>query len=789
MRSWTTYLCWLGVLCRNMCAWIRQVRNMQTYRALCAALGTKNAPRIFSRWWVVGVWVWVWIGGGGFQRSLAQQANPGTRGVLLKEKAKKGKPENTPRKEQPTTRPTKALEPPWADSVLPWHKRQRRRRPVMRRAKPPVLPAPQVLSIQALLEGLNTRDWWRQSLLIDELYRRGKPAQQAAYHAFQHHTQLRVRLLSAMVLSRFRDERPMPVLIRWSQEWFDHPNPTLTGIFLSYRDIAIRWIRQSFAQSPRPHHLLTTMSLMQQRWILPTVRTWFLRGDARKHQLARQALSQYDHDTVVQQVEMMLKTYPSATLRSALYRIVMFCEHSRALWLLIRGLQDRDDGIRFLVRLSLQDKAELVYRSRSQHITQPPQGEYRRDPGTWMLWWKRNEHALDVGYRERHNQSLQGISKEDGQKVLLLYRTLHPMFGYGRMPILIHDARWKNPPSPVPGKVWNIGLSPKAFAELLRQGQQLDFFRWPRQMGSLRDITVIAEGKSRRVSLGMIRHLGFERWEQEFIRLSRQAKVYLHFEDYFRRKDESDVVRENRVGQWAYRSADDMVLESWGDEKQWKPLADIEGLFGVLSDILQYLPGRTRLNALDIWGQQMRFFSLLFGSRSQSSFTRDQLSKSRRMRDFQLQGIGVIYLMEDKIEQMLFDFTRILLPQASRFAPPSGTKIPLLSALAQVFDDSDIRVTKLVVEQGKPHRLFVRYKARDFHTVLHVLARLALRSAGDRILRFRSNPSGEVDRDTFSLVVQMQWEMLEPLLAPRTIPNSLRVKARTNHNIFEPLYR
>ena len=96
---------------------------------------------------------------------------------------------------------------------------------------------------------------------------------------------------------------------------------------------------------------------------------------------------------------------------------------------------------------------------------------------------------------------------------------------------------------------------------------------------------------------------------------------------------------------------------------------------------------------------------------------------------------------------------------------------------------------KLTLERGTPHRLTARWKTRNCHTLLTSLAQLAAHSRGDRLRALRINASGQADRGTFELIVQMQWEMHQPVQAPKTLPSFLKVDPYKGHDPFRPVYR
>lgn len=665
-------------------------------------------------------------------------------------------------------------------------KRRRRRR---RRRKPTTLPSPTKLTLRELIDELNRKDWEHQAKVLDEIAKKGKKGHQALYKAFQSHKKLRVRLVSLFGLARLKDKRPIPQMIAWANAWWDHPMPLLTGAFLSYGSLARPALIKALKTTSKPHFFLRALSMMQDPALLPFLRQHLQSQNTAVQKLAKQALLQYPDKVIMEQIDLLLKAKVSSLLRSQLFRIATFRNEAKAFPVLIKGMQDSNSSIQFLARLSLEDKAEQVYKALPKQVTAPPRGLARKDFRSWIQWWSSNQRVITEWYVNKQSQQLASVPLKDPKNTVLVYRTLHPMFSYGRMPILVHDVRNKKPKAPQKGKIWTLALPSKKFAALLKDLQASKFAQWPQKMGYIRDITVVRGDKSRRVSIGMIRYLPFEKMEREFIRLSSKLKLVLHYKDYYKRKDDADVVKDGHVGLWAFRDYDQMTLQEWTPANKWKPLADLEGLFGTLKDVVRYMPGRTRLIYLDILETRMRFSSLLYGSRSQSRYTRDGLGRSRRMQDFVAQGIGVTYLMTDKIEQMIFDFKRRYLPFTSRFAKPTGKRIPLLPALTQVFQHNDIKLLKLSIEPAKIHRLFVRFKARDMYTSLIILARLAMISAGDRVLRYRVNQSGEADRDKFPVIIQLQWEMEGPIAPPKQAPSSLQLDKRPNHSMFVPVYR
>lgn len=666
----------------------------------------------------------------------------------------------------------------------PTKRRRRRRRP-----KPKPLPIPSKLSLKQLIEELNRKDWKHQADVIDAIIQKGKTGHAALYKAFQSHKKLRVRMVALFGLAKLKDKRPIPSMIKLGESWWDQPMPILTGAFLMFGKLAEHALIKAVSTSNKPHFFIRVLGMMQAKKALPIFRKYMIGGNKQVIKLCKQALLLYSDGVVLEEISKLLKLQISPMLRSQLFRIATFRNHPKAFPVLIKGMQDGSSSIRFLVRLSLQDKSDEVYRALRKVVSPPPRREARKDFRSWIQWWSTNQRPITEWYVQKQTSELKKVPSIDPKNTALLYRTLHPMFSYGRMPILVHDSRLKKPKSPQKGKVWHLPLPPKVFAKLLNSLQANKFSSWPQKMGYIRDITVVRGNKTRRVSVGMVRYPPFEKVEREFIRLSKKLKLVLHYKDYYKRKDDADVVRKGSVGLWAYRPWDVMTLQEWTPLKKWKPLADLEGLFGTLKDVMRNMPGRTRLIYLDILEKRMRFSSLLFGSRSQSRYTRDALDKSPRMTNFVAQGIGVTYLMTDKIEQMIFDFTRRYLPFTSRFAKPRGPKVPLLKALSKAFTHREIKLLKLTAETGKVHRLFVRFKSRDIYTTLIIIARLAMMSAGDRVLRFRANQSGLPDRDKFPVIIQLQWEMVGPIFPPKKAPYSLRLDKRPHHSMFVPVYR
>jgi hypothetical protein len=652
------------------------------------------------------------------------------------------------------------------------------------------------LELPRLLARLEQREWDKQVAVIAELSRR-EQKQSTQVRNFlldavqQKKQHLRVRLLAAQVLARFGDLRALPILLKLAERLYDQPTPLLSGVLLTYGQKAVPALLKAVNHSRYPHISLQVLGWLRVPDALPQIEVHLMASQQQLRQIALEALLQYPKQTILAMIGRIFQRESDVDLRSSLVRIIAHLDAAEAVALLVGRMRDPHDSIRFLSRLSLEDKAGKLHRDGANKISAPPKDKESREPLEWERWWQHNKKAVHNFYRQHHAQTvLQQMPQGNRQEVLLLYSTIHPLFSYGRMPILIHDARWQDPPSPIEGKVWRVALPPEKFEDLLERLDHSGFFNWPQDLGHIRDLTVYEGQNYRKVSLGMLRYLAFELIEQEIVTASSKAGLNLQYNDFYYRLDESDLVGEGQIGQWAYRKADLLHLRPWTPRKQWKPLADLEGLWATMRDVLNFLPSRTRLIYIDTVGQRMRFGALLYGSRAQSRYTLEGLSRSRRLSKFNLQGISMIYLVRDKVEQMIFDFVRYSLPHGSRSnRRMQASEIPLLDALVEVWRDPDVQLQDLRIQQGRPHRLVVRFKARDTYALLQCLARLALQSSGDRVLAFRINHSGLPDRDKYRLIVQLQWEMLSTIALPKQVPYSFQLLPKAAQDIFQPVYR
>ncbi len=643
------------------------------------------------------------------------------------------------------------------------------------------------LSTRQLIERLRTRHWVKQMLLVDELVRRGEKARQQLYKALSH-PHLRVRLLVAAVLAKLGDDRAIPMLLEEAHRLFDQPALLLQGVFFEYGPKIEPFLIEAMNRDSHRHIFLRILSLLRSPKILTEIAQLLHSPKKRERSFARYLLSRYPAKRQLHVVAKVLQKKLTADIRAELLRFVSYQEDIHAIDILLAHRQDPNESIRFLVRLSLFDKANNLANDIDTFKLMPPP-KANASQALWQRWWKRYRPQVARWFTNPRHQPLKFIPQDGYRRTLLLYRTIHPMFGYGRMPILIHDARWKNPPAPMKGKLWRYPMPPKAFHQLVAELHRLKFFQMLPNSGQFRDLTAYYNGQKYKVSVGDFRYLAFERLERHFLKIAQKLKLGLFFNDLYRRPDEYDISREGKIGQWAFRSYDRLTPPRWSKRKTWRPLADLESTFAMLKDLFFALPTRTRLVSIDMQGASVRLTTLLFGTRLQSRRTFKRLERTRRLQSLTSVGIGVIYISQDKIEQFILDAHRMLIPNSLQKNPQQRQKLDLFTLLSQALPRSLAKVLHFSVSGEKPMRLSLMLKVKDSFSVLKILRRLALSSRGDRILKFRLNPSGEPDRSHYRLILQMYWEMLAPVKAPKRIPEFLKIREKLDHEPFEPIYR
>lgn len=706
---------------------------------------------------------------------------------------------STSRKAPTARRPLKL--PPafkeWTFPKLKEMKRKRReelRKRRKKRRRPPIFRVPTFKpslahdkrALRKIVQWLKKRDWHVQHSLIRQLSTLQGHTTSVLREAL-HDPHLRVRLLAARILAERKDLSAMPVLLKIAERLYDQPTPLLLGAWIAYGSLAERSILGAFKTLKHPHILLRALGFLRSSKGRTFLARYLCSPDPDLQKIAKEAVERYDVHDRVWIIRQTRAHRPTASMRSDFVRILSFSHTAPSFEMLIQYLSDSNSSIRFLARISLKTLIQQLHRTAPKRIPAPPQG---RKAKIWKNWWKIHHQAVrKYLQKQRTKTQLVKIPLRDIRRVRIFYRTVHPIFGFGRMPLLIHHISWKKAPAPIGGKVWRVGLKTDEFKALLRSFKTYGFLKWTPQMGRMRDITVYTGTQSHRVTIGMTRHTPFERLERKLLQLAKRAKLGLHFKDFYNRRDEADIVLEDQVGLWAYTSRDRLPLRTWTPRKKWTPGAEIENTWSALRDTIRYIPSRTRIISLDVSHNRYRYVTLLYGPRVQSRLTRDGLLRARRFSSFKLRGLGLIYLSEDKIEQMHFDLKRSTLPHKSRSSLVTSKRISIFNMLTKVWDKRTSKIMEFRVKAGTPHRMFIRFRTRNARTLVQTLSRLALHSQGDRLLGLRINLSGAVDRATFKLVVQMQWEMMAPVPAPQRLPNTMQNVLHKRYQTFQPAYR
>ena len=197
--------------------------------------------------------------------------------------------------------------------------------------------------------------------------------------------------------------------------------------------------------------------------------------------------------------------------------------------------------------------------------------------------------------------------------------------------------------------------------------------------------------------------------------------------------------------------------------------------------------------SLDLLRDRIKAVTVLFGSRALTRLTMESYRKSRRFTKVKYGGVGIIELAHDRLEFMGADLVR------RRIATSSGTSIrrpaiPALAAVGQAVAHPGVRLTRLRYGLGggpMPHRFYLRLRVADTPALMAFLARLAVRSAGERVFALRVNPSGFADRDRFPLVAQLQIQLRGGRKAPARLPYSFRGlgKRSRTEDPFTPVHR
>lgn len=702
---------------------------------------------------------------------------------------KKGSPKGQKKGTAPTKRGTQA--------------KQRRRRRRRRNIAPVVVPIPKLDSklvqdlkrLKQVIARFKERSWSQQGLLLSRLAKAKGKTTQALRESLKH-PHIRVRLLAAQALAKRNDSSALPLLLKEARRFFDQPTPLLFGALLAYGTRVVPPVIQAAkADLTKAQVLIKALGYLRAKAAAPLLTQLLTHQHQTIREIAREALMRLGTPLLTQGIQKALHTKPDASIRANLIRMLAYKPSHLGASLLLQSLQDPDSSLRFLARISFEDLANNAHKGRPKQIEKPPTD---RRIKSWKRWWQRNQKALAAWYKDSQTPALStlfpktGQPKVDHKKVLFLYRTVHPVFGYGRMPLLIHHASWKKPKSPIKGKVWYLPLPDKEFLTLARQVERSGFFQWSPNMGNVRDLSVHYGTRTHKVSNGMLRYVPFEVLERRFVKLAKRAKLGLKFKDFYLRRDEADISAEGKIGQWAYRKMDFLKQRPWSPLKGWTPKADLEGAWHALRDICRLMPSRTRIISLDLSKYGIRISTLLFGSRSQSRLTKEAMERSRRLSGFKLVGLGVQYMSSDKIEQMIFDLQRQSLPQSSRSSAKTTKRGHATQMLKAVWQPKSSQLLDLRYQRapsGKLFRWYVRFKATSTKSLLQTLARLASHSQGDKLLTLRINQSGEADRDRFQLIVQMQWEMLSPLPTPTKLPENLNHTLRSTYELFSPVYR
>ncbi len=684
-------------------------------------------------------------------------------------------------------------------------------KPQPRRSRPksPYLPLP-TLETQTpteLIALFQRRNWDQQRAVLDEWKRRGPSHKPILEQALEHKSP-RIRLLSSIALAQWKDPSALSKLIKMAQEYDDQAGMLILGGLLAYGQQAEAPICQAFTTTTRPRLLLRALGMLQITRCADILLRYLQHHDAALHEHALNALTRLPSSM---QRQIILRGLESSALSinatASLLRLLPSFPDAQTVDRLMRFRRHKNGSLRFLARILLADLAQQLHQQ-APHLFPPPP----RRPAypLWRLWQIRSAKAWQQ-HQSTPSTALSTIPPTyPPQKSWILYRLIHPVFGVGWMPLLIHDARWDAKQPPISGKIWKIALPPQEFAALLRSLQHKGFFQLYPNTGYRREITVSIDGKQHTVRAGDARYIAFEEIEASMRALARRARVGLIFRDLFERRDEADITDDGIIGLWAWRTSDRLPSARWNALEAWRGKADLESVFSALRAMFRYMPSRTRLASVDIQNEKVRATTLLFGTRELSRLTLNGFERAQRLRNVKVNGISVSYLSTDKIEQAIFDMRRLLIPLGTNASRRFDSNFPLLSILHTALTHPTISIHHLswqtprrkiplcgIKHSPNPrrfcrffslHRLSLHLKLRDPRALLRVLSKLAEHSRADRVLALRLNPSGFPDRNRFSLILQAHIEMIEPLPPPTAPHPFLRFSEEIPFHPFLPIH-
>lgn len=694
---------------------------------------------------------------------------------------------------------------------LPFAPKKQEKRPVRRKKRSlyPPLPLLQKQTTTELVGLFQRRNWDQQRDVIEEVVRRGSTSIPLLKSALQQ-KRPRTRLLAAIALAHLKHPAGLPVLLEMAEQFHDQGGLLILGGFLAYGIRAEAPLCEVLKKTKHPQLFLQAFGMLQVSRCYRILLRFLASPDEQIQQSAFNALQRMPHNIQRSLILRSLRKPRQTTeFYANLLRMLPNFPNNQTIATLMFFRKHKNPSLRFLARILLEDIAAQAYKHAPKWIPRPPRRPV--DP-LWRLWQQQAAKGMSHYVRMRTPAPLDKIvTPVPSERSWVLYRLIHPLFGVGWMPLFIYCDQWKQPKFPIRGKHWKLALPYEEFQALLASFQKRGFFRLYPNTGYRREITLHVHGKQRTVRSGEARYIGFETLERDLRKLATRAKIGLIFRDLFQRKDEDDVFSEGAIGQWAFRSLDALPPAKWSPTNHWRGMADLESVFSALRAMFRYLPTRTRLVSVDIQKEKVRTSTLLFGARILSRQTLEGLDRSQRLRGVKANGIGVIYLSMDKIEQAIFDARRLLIPQGTNASRRFAPKISLLSVLYKTLSSSDVQTLSLswekqpkkvplcqLVKQPTPrkicrsfslYRLSFQLKVRDHIALLKTLSSLAQHSRADRVLALRLNPSGFPDRARYSIILQAHLELLSPLQAPSPKHPFLSLPAHDKRpNPFLPIY-
>lgn len=713
---------------------------------------------------------------------------------LVKKKAAQKKTDKAPTKQHPASRPVaRTIQPkkstaPKREGLKQELDRLRKRRALLKKlkklwAKKPV----KTRSTKRLLQDLGHYDWFEQNRVLRELVKRCPASKTAIEKTMKTSKDLRIRLLTNIAYRRCGGSWIKP-LVDLLETYHDIPLPMTLGVLVEYGDKSVvPVLLKRIKTSKRPKQLLHALTFFPSARTAPVYARFLRDPDTTLRTMAREAVLRLPARLALPLLQKRLETTKKIKLRAALIRSLSRMDHPLTIPALLESLPKSNSSLRFLTKLSLKDKVEL-YQKRlgKKKVAKAPRSEKK---APWLKWWNIHRQTLLKSGISSSSTLLKGLKPSQFKKTALFYTTIHPMFGFGRMPALIYDASQPKPKSPYRGRIWYFGMKSKAYAALLKRVVDAGFFQWPQWTGNVRDMTLIYNGRSRKVSFGNARQLRFEALEEIITTFLRSRRFRLLFKDFFLRPDDATLTLEGKAGQWAYRSGDVLPKTKWSRTGKVAFRSDLESMFSSILELHQKLPSRVRLMSLDLAKHRLRLSMLMFGSRFLGRMAREALVKSHRFPGKpKMVGTAVRYLSADKIEQYIFDVPYRKIPAR---AHSKGRLIPAATAVSHAIIASGLRVTLLRLQTQKAGHTRIRLTARATGTpsLLRFLSKLAQQSTGDRLLSLRVNHSGEVDRATHPLIVQMAWEMGPTRQAAATVPFYLTLSNLRTHEMFKLVYK